>query len=349
MYPLFLFADPDIAESLLRYRTERLDGAAKNARINGFRGAMFPWESGCSGDEVTPVHAATSEEHHVTLDVAFACIQHIHAAGHDAFSEGELWRLLESVCRWIESRAEQTDRGYEIRHVVGIDEGISDVDNNAYTNIAAAIVLEESMEIADRLGKRVPERWKEIAESMFVPIDETLGIILKNDSWSYTGGPCVPETLAAFFPLNYRHPDSDVEKATYRYHLDLADTVLHFPMLSSLYGVWAARMEERELSLHCFERGIGEFVCEPFVSFSEWRGHPRPSFLTNPAGFLIACLYGLTGIQVGDGDPTEWGTYPVIMPEGWKGIEVDRIWIRNRPARLKAMHGERRASIEWLD
>ena len=98
MYPVFLLAAPEIAESLIRYRTDRLSAAQTNARINGFAGAMFPWESGLSGAEVTPVYAATSEEHHITLDVAFACIQHAHASG-TANSSGV--RFGRSLIRYV--------------------------------------------------------------------------------------------------------------------------------------------------------------------------------------------------------------------------------------------------------
>jgi hypothetical protein len=143
--------------------------------------------------------------------------------------------------------------------------------------------------------------------------------------------------------------DRAVEERTYRYHLDLADTVLHFPMLPSLYGAWAARRGERDLALHCFTKGIREFACDPFWSLTETRGQDRPLFLTNPAGFLTACLYGLTGIQLDGGDPTEWGKFPIVMPTGWDGVEVERIWVRGRPARLAAHHGDKKARITWLD
>jgi protein-glucosylgalactosylhydroxylysine glucosidase len=349
MYPVFLLAAPDIARALVSYRTRRLAMAEANARLSGYGGAMFPWESGLTGSEVTPVWADTSEEHHIGLDVAFACIQHAHASGDDLFVRQEIWPLLAAVCRWLQDRVVRTPRGYEIHHVVGVDEGTRNVNNNSYTNIGAKVVLEESDRIARGLGIAPPAAWREIADAIFVPVDKKLGIILKHDAYEYTGGPCVPETLGAFFPFTYRHPDRAVEERTYRYHLDLADTVLHFPMLSSLFGVWAARRGERDLALHCFTKGIREFACDPFWSFTETRGQDRPLFLTNPAGFLTACMYGLTGIQLDGGDPTQWGTFPIVMPTGWDGVEVERIWVRGRPARLSAHHGDKKAQIRWLD
>ena len=338
MFPVYLLTAPETAKALLRHRVECLPAARDNAALNGYRGAMFPWESGATGAEVTPVFASTSEEHHITLDIAFACLQYIHAVDDPSFVQNELWTLLEAVCTWIASRVVHTERGYEIHNVVGVDEGIENIDNNSYTNIAAKIVLEQVCAFARANALSADYRvWEDIAEGMYIPVDPEAKIILKHDTYRYEAGPCIPETLATFFPL------------TCDFHFDLADTALHFPMLSSLFGVWASRRGDRELALRCFTKGIMEFICEPYLSFSEWRGHDHPNFLTNPAGFLTACLYGLTGIRLGPEDPDDWMSFPVVLPEGWESIEIERIWIRNRRARLTARQGEPHARLKWLD
>ncbi|MGL5918102.1 MAG: hypothetical protein ACRCYM_02545, partial [Cetobacterium sp.] len=43
--PFYTYTMPEVAKSLLKYRFETLDGARKKASINGYSGAMFPWES----------------------------------------------------------------------------------------------------------------------------------------------------------------------------------------------------------------------------------------------------------------------------------------------------------------
>ncbi len=350
MFPVILLTAPDTAEALLRYRVDRLDAARTNATLSGYKGAMFPWESGVTGCDLTPIHAPTSEEHHITLDVAFACLQYAYAAGNAEFIRTSLWPLLDAVCRWIVSRVEQTARGYEIRNVVGADESFVNVHNNSYTNIAAKIVLKETAGLALGVGIDADlALWRRVADDLFVPVDPALGIIMKHDAYRYEGGPCIPEPLAAFFPLTYSHTDPEVERATYDYYLELANTALHLPMLSSLFGVCAARRGKRALSLEHFSKGILDFVCEPYSSFLECRENDQPVFLTNPAGFLTACLYGLTGIQLDSGEPCQWGRYPIVMPDGWAGIEVERVWIRGRPATLTARHGDSAATIEWLD
>jgi hypothetical protein len=179
-------------------------------------------------------------------------------------------------------------------------------------------------------------------------------VILKHDTYAYTGGMCVPETLGGYFPFTYRH-SPEVDAATCRYHLNLAETYLGMPMFSALFGVWAARAGERSLSRRFFETGILSHRVPPYHQFNETAAHIAKAsygdatttvFLTNPAGFLMSVLMGLTGLQLDDGDPLAWGKFPIVMPEGWDGIEAERIWVRGRPARLRARHGDARATIE---
>ena len=70
-------------------------------------------------------------------------------------------------------------------------------------------------------------------------------------------------------------------------------------MLSALYGVWAARLGDRDLSSMLFEKGFGEFIQEPFMEVDEYSDSFKPDyprvgpFFANLGGFLSSCLYGL--------------------------------------------------------
>jgi len=69
--------------------------------------------------------------------------------------------------------------------------------------------------------------------------------------------------------------------------------------------------------------------------------------VANLAGFLHACLFGLLRLRPNEGDPSTWHEPgPIVLPEGWEAIEVDRVWIRGRPARLCAEHGAQRTTVE---
>lgn len=54
MYPPILMLYPPLAKSIITYRLNRLDAAAKKALSykRGWKGYMFPWESAFSGVEV---------------------------------------------------------------------------------------------------------------------------------------------------------------------------------------------------------------------------------------------------------------------------------------------------------
>ncbi len=53
--PLYNIQFPDVAKSALKYRFNRLDAARTYAKEFGYKGAMFPWQSGSDGREETQV------------------------------------------------------------------------------------------------------------------------------------------------------------------------------------------------------------------------------------------------------------------------------------------------------
>ena len=55
VYPFLNFRLPDITRALLMYRFRRLGQARAAARDAGYRGAMYPWQSGSDGKEETQV------------------------------------------------------------------------------------------------------------------------------------------------------------------------------------------------------------------------------------------------------------------------------------------------------
>lgn len=50
----FSYRTPEITQSLLMYRYRRLGEARAAAERAGFKGAMFPWQSGSDGQEAYP-------------------------------------------------------------------------------------------------------------------------------------------------------------------------------------------------------------------------------------------------------------------------------------------------------
>lgn len=354
VFPTILLTAPAAAEAILDYRTRLLPAARHNAALNGYPGVQFPWTSAVHGGETTPAWAmAIFPEQHINMDVAFAFAQFGHASGDDEFIREKAWPVLKGVAQWIAGRVIRTGRGYEIQHVTGIDEGVQNVNNNAYTNAAAVVVLREAIGMASRLGRQAPASWSDIADNMVMPLNTDTSVIGNHDHYVDPKGPCNPEILAAFFPLTYR-PPADIEKATSHYYLDRAATFIGYPMLPTFYGVYAARLGDRQRSLDLFQAGFADYVVEPYHQcvemLSKLKGHQAPpvtTYMANHGGFIMALLYGLTGLQLGPGGPDTWCQRPVCLPQGWEAIEVERIFVHGKPARLLARHGDPHAHITW--
>ena len=289
---------------MLDYRFRRLDAARYNAMLNGCEGVQFPWQS-INGDEVTPYYSEGQNEIHINFDVAFAFAQYFYSTGDERFLREQAWPVMQGVAQWICSRAEKTSRGWEIRNVVGMDESICNIHNNAYTNMAAVLILREATAFAGLVGSPVPDVWREISEKLFIPVDPETQVILKHDCYRYEGGMCVPETLGAFYPLTCDMPDKQRD-ATFRYHVDLAHTYLGMPMFSSAYAVWVARMGDRRRALNFLKQGCliscMNHICNSAnhqsLGMVCFRIAPIKRFLTNPAGFLMSCLFGFPGLQL---------------------------------------------------
>ncbi|MDY6824484.1 MAG: beta-phosphoglucomutase family hydrolase [Thermodesulfobacteriota bacterium] len=214
--PFYDLHFPDIAKSLLMYRYRRLDAARQYARQNGYKGAMFPWQSGSSGREetqtlhVNPLSGQWGPDHsrlqrHVSLAVAFNIWQYFHITRDLDFLENYGAEMFFEICRfWVSKTRWDEDIGrFRISGVMGPDEfhekypdkdegGLTD---NSYTNLMvhwalttarglyncmqapAAKALFKKINLADKeLGN-----WEHIARRLHVVISG--GILAQFDGY----------------------------------------------------------------------------------------------------------------------------------------------------------------------
>ncbi|WP_069650039.1 glycoside hydrolase family 65 protein [Caloranaerobacter ferrireducens] len=202
MLPFFIYTQPEIARNLLMYRYNTLDGARRNAKLNDYEGAQFPWESADDGLEVTPkwgmdydgnpVRIWTGdEEFHINSDIAFGIWEYYRATrDKDFLINYGIETLLETSKFW-KSRVEyneEKDR-YEINRVIGPDEFHEHVNNNFYTNYLAKWNIEKTLELAEWLKREdnkvyndllnkldIKEEdfkeWKIIKDKIYIPYSE---------------------------------------------------------------------------------------------------------------------------------------------------------------------------------
>jgi hypothetical protein len=117
---------------------------------------------------------------------------------------------------------------------------------------------------------------------------------------------------------------------------------------------WSDGQRADALTPRSSATGVQSFLPELRDGAIESRTHPdrfpeQPRagpFVANLSGFLLGLVYRLPGLRLGAGDPSTWPSRPVVLPAGWEAIEVERLWVHGRPARLIARHGEERAQLE---
>jgi trehalose/maltose hydrolase-like predicted phosphorylase/beta-phosphoglucomutase-like phosphatase (HAD superfamily) len=190
IFPFFNFQRPILAEALLDYRHARLDAARSAARAAGYRGAMFPWQSGSNGQEETqqlhlnPKSGRWLPDHshlqrHVNIAIAYNAWQHYMVTGSTAFLRFVGAELLIEIARFwasISTYDGEQDR-YEISGVMGPDEyheGYPGSDkqglrNNTYTNVMVVWVLQRALEALDVLP---PHYRQELVEELAIRDDE---------------------------------------------------------------------------------------------------------------------------------------------------------------------------------
>ena len=96
-----------------------------------------------------------------------------------------------------------------------------------------------------------------------------------------------------------------------------------------------------------------------FISIASGPAQSQPGRYA-PVGSLNCTMSGSVGaIIVGVqelrcvftptlGPPETWPQRPVVLPEGWKAIRIDHLWVRGRPYRLEARHGQE-ATLEPVE
>jgi len=342
--PLSLL-QPAAAAAILDYRSESMEGAKRNARLRGRRGLQFPWESAPkSGEEAAPIPGTAAwHEDHISLDVARAFSFYADATGDLEFLRTKAWPVLAGVSEWLTSRVTRTRGGYDIVDSMGIAERKHPVCNAAFTCMGAIVVLQKANMAAERLGYQANPAWLKLAKGIKIP-RRGKAIVSHDDYRSNEEKGATPDPLMGIFPFGFEL-DAESEKATLALYLSDVDDYIGSPMLSALYGAWAARTGNRRLALKLLDEGYGQFCVGRFLQTLEYRADRFPEqpqagpFFANIGGFLTGLLFGFTGLEPDAGDPKNWSKHPVVLPSGWTSIEIERLWIRGRPMRLVAGHG----------
>ena len=195
-----------MAAGIDAYRYERLGAAEAHARATGYQGARFPWESALDGTEQIPPPSVNTEgmyEQHITADVALAQWQYYLATGDRAWLAHS--RLAGAVPgRRLLGQPGDPRPARQLPHhaVTGPDEENPDVNNEVYTNVAAATTLRDATAAARVAGASAPASWARIAHGLVVLYGAGQGI---NPEFSGYQGQMVKQADATmlYYPWRY--------------------------------------------------------------------------------------------------------------------------------------------------
>ena len=203
IFPFLNLRIPDITRTLLMYRYRRLPEARWMAKQAGYRGAMYPWQSGSDGREESQILHLNPRsgrwipdnshlQRHINIAIAYNVWHYYQVSGDINFLSFYGAEMLVEITRFWASIVHYNrslDR-YEIHKVMGPDEfhdaypdaDEPGIDNNAYTNIMAVWVLCRTLDaielipdvhrqaLWDKLSVRQEEieKWQDISRKMRV-------------------------------------------------------------------------------------------------------------------------------------------------------------------------------------
>lgn len=177
--PMYDFRLPEITQSTLLYRYRRLEQARRYASENGYRGAMFPWQSGSTGEEETQlIHLNpksgkwgpdySRNQRHISFAIAYSIWEHWKIAQDFDFLSKYGAELFLSIAQFGGSLAyyDSEDKRYHTKGLMGPDEfheklpGATEAGfkDNAYTNIMIVWTLRRALELISAI---LPQKNKE--------------------------------------------------------------------------------------------------------------------------------------------------------------------------------------------
>ena len=313
MFPVLLALHPEMAKSLVMFRYRTLDAARRNARQNGRSGAMYPWEAGPDGTEATPRFAFQNAlyENHVNADIALEAWQYFTATGDRAWLGRYGYPIIRDTADFWTSRVtfnKDKDR-YEIRGVVSVDESKIGVTDDPYTNAAAKKNLEIAIQSARLLGQPGNDKWREIANKLYLPRRDLVPID---------------------YPLEF--PLTQTEKRAILANILRESTGRQSGVMMEVEfrPIPAVELGEHSVLQKLLDDTYRPYVRAPFNVVPETPTNDNINFLTGAGAFLHQFIFGYAGLRFSEEDGLRRKFAP-LLPQG-----ITRLVLRNL-----SVHGRR--------
>jgi trehalose/maltose hydrolase-like predicted phosphorylase len=317
MFPPLLLLNQDIARSLVNYRSDRIEKAKEKAINFGYKGAMFPWESDDTGEEATPAWALTGTfEHHITADVAIAFWNYYRVSKNKTWLKKRGFPMLKEIADyWVSRATKNKDGSYSIKNVVGANEFVANVTDNAFTNGSAITALEYAVLAGKELEEETPEIWQEVASNIRI-LKFKDGTTKEHEKYD---GEIIKQADVNLltYPLNIINDKKTILKDLKYYEPKLSKEGP--AMGKSVFAVIYARLGDSENAYRLFKDSYAPNKRPPFGALAESATSNNPYFATGAGGMLQTVLFGFGGLQL-----TNEGIVQInsALPKEWKSLTI---------------------------
>jgi kojibiose phosphorylase len=352
LLPFYLHTNPQNAKSLCEFRINTLPGAKENARLYGYPGARYPWESSVSGLEQCPSWQYADHEVHITADVTFGLWNYYTETGDVEFLKKMAPVFCETARYWLERIEIKPDGAVSLNGVMGPDEYICFCNNNAYTNYMVSFSLKKTLEVLELIRRFDPEFYmsldisNDLREKIKLAADGLLlkfmrnGAILQCDGFegleepdfenvwkdrSQPYGRFVSQERnyrtkslkqADALMLPYLFPDKFTQgqlRATYQYYLPYTT---HDSSLSRIiHSILCCQLEELDEAYHFFKQSL---ACDLEGGAAEG------IHIANCGGIWQAIVFGFAGMS--RSYLTGNLSFSSQLPSHWKSLSFNIIY-----------------------
>lgn len=188
LLPFFTLTNPSIAECLLKYRVNTLQGALDKAKEYGYEGAFYAWESqekgqdACSKYNVTdpitnePIRTYFNEKQiHISFDIAYGLFKYIKISNNESLLDKKGLKMLIEIANFAISYSQFENGKYHLNDVIGPDEYHERIDDNAFTNYMVHYVMKETISYLKKYNTnnkydQLIDRYQDFLLKLYLPL-----------------------------------------------------------------------------------------------------------------------------------------------------------------------------------
>jgi maltose phosphorylase len=371
--------DQQVARNLLTYRYNQLDKAIENAAKLGFTNgaALYPMVT-MNGEECHNEWEITFEEIHRNGAIAFAIFNYYRYTGDYSYIPEKGLEVLIAIARFWQQRATYSTfrNQYVILGVTGPNEYENNVNNNFYTNYLAKWCIDYAVEQINKVEKEYTSdftrimskvnldaaeiaHWKAVADNMYFPYSEELGVYLQQDGfldkelvkvhdldrsqrpinqkWSWDRilrSPYIKQadTLQGFYFFEDHFSKEQLEK-----HFDFYEpfTVHESSLSPCVHSIQAALLDKMEMA-YTFYLRTSRLDLDDYNKEVEEGCH-----ITSMAGTWMSIVEGFGGMRVKNNALH----FEPKIPKEWEGYSF-KINFRNQILKVVVNHRETSFSLD---